>query len=32
MTEMRQGENICAWELKGAIVSGGLPEAPVLAE
>ena len=32
VTEMRQGENICAWDLKGAIVAGGLPEAPPVAE
>ena len=32
VTEMRQGENICAWDLKGAIVAGGLPEAPAVAD
>ena len=31
LTEMRQGTNICEWDLKGAIVDGDLPAIPEIA-
>ena len=30
LAEMRQGDDVCAWDLKGAIIEGGLPPAPAI--